>query len=364
MTLGHDSSRCVRVVPGRDLRGTPVFAVLVKQSFRFYPDGSVDPVKEVAPWREQDEHWGDPATTSTKCEKEVAPFKPCTDIVVNCDAYAPEPEVSTSFRIGLRVGEYSRQLQVTGERSCLFHGDERPEFSPPQPCTMIPVTYERAYGGIAPTENVAGLAYPRNPVGCGFAVAGGSRGADELRLPNIEDPDDLITPERMLAAGVGGWSRQPLPGGLGWVGRGWYPRMIHAGTLPPYLDCGTRTREEVLGLAPIDHVALAWQFRLPGYTPAFENGASRGLAVPHLSGGEQVQLGRLTREPQSAFLLPERRPLIGCDLGWGMRPLDVVLHTLAIDARRGSFDLVWRGAHPYPGTAWLPEMRRLDVTVT
>ena len=38
---------------------------------------------------------------------------------------------------------------------------------------------------------------------------------------------------------------------------------------------------------------------------------------------------------------------------------EVVLHTVSIQPDQASVDLVWRATVGYPGTAWLPHMKRL-----
>ena len=64
-----------------------------------------------------------------------------------------------------------------------------------------------------------------------------------------------------------------------------------------------------------------------------------------------------------AFHLPDERPRISLDIGLGENELDVVLHTLCVRVEDMQLDLVWRGAHEYPGTDWLPEMKRMVAEV-
>jgi hypothetical protein len=50
-------------------------------------------------------------------------------------------------------------------------------------------------------------------------------------------------------------------------------------------------------------------------------------------------------------------------VGGGADELTPVLHTVCIRMDAGQVDLVWRGAHPYPGVDWLPQMTRLAIEV-
>ena len=62
--------------------------------------------------------------------------------------------------------------------------------------------------------------------------------------------------------------------------------------------------------------------------------------------------------------LPRDTPSIGLDVGFGMKTPEVVLQTVTIRVDDRQLDLVWRGALPYPGVDWLPEMKTLTLEVT
>src|SRR5262249_48894232 len=108
-------------------------------------------------------------------------------------------------------------------------------------------------------------------------------------------------------------------------------------------------REETLGLVPRNHIALGRQFRLASFDVRFNNGASAGLAMPHLTGDESVRLVNLTRRGDTRFRLPGERPEIVADVGMGETTPEVVLHAVLIQPDLGTLDLVWRGAVGYPG---------------
>jgi hypothetical protein len=63
------------------------------------------------------------------------------------------------------------------------------------------------------------------------------------------------------------------------------------------------------------------------------------------------------------FRLPTEAPRIGLDIGEGVSEPEVVLQTAMIRMEDRQVDLVWRGAVPYPGPDWLPEMQRMDVLI-
>src|SRR5262249_7512242 len=102
---------------------------------------------------------------------------------------------------------------------------------------------------------------------------------------------------------------------------------------------------------------------LPDMNFDFFNGASRGLVFPDLARGEQVIMENLTPEGRLSFRLPYDAPAIGLDIGSGMQEPPTVLHTVMIRTEEKQVDLVWRGAIPYPGPDWLPQMRKMEISV-
>ena len=119
--------------------------------------------------------------------------------------------------IALQVGESRKELLVTGDRAARFVEGGRPVFTDPSPFLRMDLRYELAYGGIDVYSNKAfGFPYLRNPLGRGFVVANSAKAVDRLSLPNLEDPDAPLTPEKLCVEDYQKWEEQPLPAGFGW----------------------------------------------------------------------------------------------------------------------------------------------------
>jgi hypothetical protein len=255
-------------------------------------------------------------------------------------------------------------LRVTGDRRCVYRATRAPSFTEPLPFVEMEIRYQRAYGG-KDSLSIPNLefCYPRNQMGTGVALKNVREVVDGLALPNLEDPADLLTPERVILEEPERWNRQPLPQGFGWFQKAWYPRCSFVGAMPPFTDVDEVLREEELGLVPRGQIALARQFKLPRYDTRFNNGASLGLVFPYLAGGEPVRLSGLTPEGELRFTLPTDRPRAMLDIGLGENELLMVAHTVSIRPDDRQVDVVWRGAHEYPGLDWLPEMKGTVVKV-
>ena len=103
------------------------------------------------------------------------------DVVLAGHAHAPSPTVgvsAVSFSLGGPGNRFERKLVAFGDR-CWQRRLLGRSSSEPAPFERMPLGYARAFGGPG---------YPKNPIGIGF-----DRGGKPESLPNLEDPDQLIT---------------------------------------------------------------------------------------------------------------------------------------------------------------------------
>jgi hypothetical protein len=354
------------IVPGRDHRRGHVFSVIVKRTYLFHEDGRIERCGKPAPFRRTDLYYddGDPTITTVEHEAELVPYKPSTDMVVIGSACAPDRRPVAQMPVSVQVGGRRKTLRVVGDRHCVFRAGEPPVFTDPVPFTRMQMRYEKAYGG-RDDRSIPDIPfiYPRNDMGVGVVLRNVREVVDGLALPNIEDPDDLLTPGRLIIEDPNRWHLQPLPQGFGWRQRTWYPRCALLGSYPAFTPAGTVTREESMGLLPADHIALARQSRLAPLEAHFGNGASFGMVFNRLDGDEPIRLEGWAHDGARSFSLPGEVPSIALDLGSGHQPLAAQLHTVSIRVDDGELDLIWRGAQPFPGFHAVADIKRLDARV-
>lgn len=343
--------------------GEPMLAVLAKRTYdvragRCVPADEQPPLVGV-PVDDPD----DPAILAA--DTDLHPYKPRTDVVVLGHARAKSR--MRRFDVAVRVGAHEHRIAVLGERTCTIGPGGKILFSEPKPVDQVPLTYARAYGGWdrlaedrhgnplkdpdafgrafdgVDLDAASPFRYPRNPAGRGYLVELEPGTRAELPLPQLEDPRDLLTPERLLCDWIDNWHRMPLPWATGWINYNWYPRIAFAGLVPIVEFFDEPPIEVERRLVP-DY--LADGTGTTDFSSRFELacGAHPGLQLPHLRGGEPVELeGMHPAQHRWTFTVPPAPALHVDGRDGKLLPCEPVLHTLLLEPDQSRVTLVWRG---------------------
>lgn len=299
----------------RDRNGAEIWLVAVKATFDIKPDGSTEVPKEQPPVLRVPEYFGEPGKSSLKYEADLVLTKMTTDILVLGHAYAPGGAPVSELDVGFRVGPVTKVLRVFGNRTWGRLGPSSPE-----PFVMMPLVYERAFGGVDTQSDHPERDWEwRNPVGTGFVVKK-THLAGRL-LPNLEYQDKPMS----------SWDDRPPPAGFGPICCYWQPRVSFAGT---YDDQWMQARHPLL---PEDFDDRFFQC-----APADQQ------APAFLRGGEPVALHGLTRGGELRLSLPK------IHLGFETRFKDDsrqvhkmrTLHTVILEPDFPRVSLVWHSALP------------------
>jgi hypothetical protein len=351
------------VLPGQTPAGEHILGVLLKRSYDIVPNRPCRRAETDRALVPGDVFWDSPMNSSVRHESDFVPFKLGTDVVLNGLVYAPGGNAAQSCQAGLFIAGRSKEFLVIGDRVAKYNG-ATPAFTDPVPFETMELRYERAYGGTDVYSNPATIyPYPNNPLGRGFAVANTKASVENLPLPNFEDPADMLTAERLCIGEFANWKQQPFPAGLGWYPKNWMARAKYAGILPADRPTEQEMRQAYAKLLPADQRAAYLKHGIRDMDFSFFQGASRGLAMPYLSGGEEVWTENLSPEGRLHFWLPPDKPRIGLDIGSGLQEPPTVMHTVAMHMEERQIDIVWRCAVPYPGRDWLPQMQKMDVSI-
>ncbi|MBK8805065.1 MAG: DUF2169 domain-containing protein [Fibrobacteres bacterium] len=348
-----------RMIPGHMPDGSPVVSVLAKASWSLLPDDlplQDDPVD----WVEADVHWdtNNPATEATQFENELVPWKPCTDVIVIGNAWAPRGKQGKYFDAGIQIGAFRKVVRVFGNRK-IVPKTFGFEFSEPELFETMPMHFGKAYGGrFLSSKTQAEMVYPRNPVGTGFLVDPTLEEIFKVRLPNLENPAQVLTPENLVLKSLDQWTNMPMPWALGYTNRNFHPRVTYAG-LPPDLAPGAeisrlQTRAESEG--------MSGNSPTPVMNAEFHCGAPDGLKLPYLKGDEDVALGYMDPDhPIFKFPLPGKRPAVWMDVGMGREWMDTVLQSVIITKGNNQLSMVWRGSCRYDGPESMAEWTKFAI---
>lgn len=298
------------------------------------------------------------AVGCTLDETDLWELKPWTDVIVKGHARAPGERPVQSMNAGVSVGRQHKWVRVIGDRRVSYRGAQL-QFSEPEPFTAIELSWRRAYGGVdlsvphPPVERMLDLfrlfspeehpgAYPRNPAGCGWVIHANPSTIDGMALPNFESPSQLLCPDRLILGDARLWTRAPIPAGFGWWRQGWFPRSTLLGLPhPEFLDASHELPEVRAGWISADLVES------PRPDPRFQSGASPGLRLAKIAGGEPIELHGLSAQGPIHTRLPAAGPHISVAFEGRRLESRAQLATVELLPDAGLANLVWR-AHACP----------------
>ena len=301
--------------------GRESLVVAVKGTFTI-PENSDSPelADEQVPLVEADEYTGEPGLSAPVYESDYARYKPKCDIILNGSAYAPGGIPAKKVRILLAVGSMIKSFNVIGNRVW----DKRfglINISPPEPFTVMPISYDVAFGGSDHTHEKSSKhqAFMLNPIGVGFHSNQQEKFFIGKPLPNTEELNQPIK------SPTGNYS----PMALAPVGRGWEPRYKLAGTYDQ------------------DWIDNVFPFLPSDFQDAYYQSAPIDQQTEYLKGGEIVKLINLTPQGQTVFRLPETDVPVVFFLKKGERhETQAVADTLVLEPDLGRFTITWRANLP------------------
>lgn len=245
------------------------------------------------------------------------PTKLETDVAVRGDAYVPDGRPAQSLRLRVAVGARNKYVQVLGDRAVSWTARGNLRFGPATPFKKMPVVWSNAYGGWDPRVPVGedpltvgtmgrlefdhpGM-YPRNPFGRGYTVV--DEPCEGLRLPNLEDPAQLLTPDNLVTGDPRRWYRQPLPACFDYTTAMMFHRLCWLGQEAWFHPPRTATLAEVeLGVLPPDYHALISPLTA---APQVMQEAAIGLTFASLPADTPFVVENMNPErPRVAFTLP------------------------------------------------------------
>jgi hypothetical protein len=238
-----ESRRGTERVVQAEVDGRPCVGVLLKRTYLMLPQGRMALADEGAQEPLYDaevpyEQRPPPLVSPVRYGNDLLAFKQHTDVIVQGSGYTYHPRV-VETQVSVRIGAVTREIRVVGNRRGEW-GQDGPAFSEPAPFFSMPIRYDHAYGGLdvmaleysgLPVLELGGgvpwltpYHYPRNPSGKGYLLNLDRLSFEGMIIPNLEYPDDRLTPQRLAAFDAGGWREAPIPAGMDWQPSYCFPR--------------------------------------------------------------------------------------------------------------------------------------------
>jgi hypothetical protein len=305
-----------------DVSGRELLVIAIKGTFRFPEEqgATLQLHDEQLPLTMSDEFFGEPGLSAPKHEVDFATRKHHCDVLLNGSAHAPGGRPATRVTVGIRIDSWSKSFDVVG--------DSRWEWSiagirrtPAIPFSMMPITYDRAFGGTDnkhpdPSHHAA---YMPNPIGRGFHKQTAREYIDGAPLPNTEESGTPVISS----------DGKYRPMSFGVIGRHWDPRASYAGTYDQqWLD-------EVFPFLPAD------------FDERYFQAAPLDQQLPKSAGDRHVTLINLTPDGRRHFVIPKFEATVHVfPRGKKRQDVPAALDTVLLEPDAGTVALTWRLTWP------------------
>lgn len=340
----------------------PHLAVLTARAYRLVPSGraqplgtEVDLLASLTKTAEDDEGPLDDSETS-------AALRPLTDVLLRGSAHSRGRTVR-SLDTGVEVGRATKTVRAVGERRIRVGLGGRLEMTSPLAFESIALTWANAYGGCDDEadaemrsaqpgfgrgnrdDDLGSLSYPRNRWGRGFYVDLKRERLEGALLPNLDDPNDPVSPDRLLATDAYDWLDRPAAACYEPMDLFTFPRVAFM-ILPTFTPPTHPVYELSKGALLRSDLAEKKDFAQPDIRVF--NCAPAGLAVCRLLGNERLKLWNV--HPRHELLecdLPGDRPRVFIEPpGCPQRELEPLLQTLLIEPDDDRITLTWTARLP------------------
>jgi hypothetical protein len=305
---------------GMEPSGAESLVVAVKGTFTLPPRGEQPMLAdEQVPLTDADKFTGEPGLSAVTAECDWAPRKQRCDILLNGSAYAPGGKPAQRVQVGIKVGVWQKLFAVVGDRN--WRGGPVPRAGSPEPFEVMPISYDRAFGGVDNfhPDTAQHRTYLPNPVGRGYHRLLEPYLVDNTPLPNTEESNAPVTTP----------NGNYRPMAFGPISRNFAARHPLAGTYDQnWID-------KVFPFLPAD------------FNPAYFQAAPEDQQIDKIAGGEPVILLNLTSDGRRDFQLPLIDvPVVFFLKNYTRQKMKGVIDTVTFETDAGRITVVWRASLP------------------
>lgn len=355
-------------ISGLNPKGKYILSVIAKRTYEINLNGNCK-LHEVQDDIIEDHVMSDHVEDLFAQDIDVYPCKPLTDIILK--GVARNEKDVKQFSASIELGVLAMKYEIFADRKVTKNEKGSYIFSNESKISEVPLLYTNAYGGkdlnaekqlrkamkdeeyLKYVDEVLDIfagspyRYPRNPLGKGYVVEATPETISELTLPNIENPNQLLTPDNFICENVLEWHKMPVPLGTDWVHPGWFPRVAYFGNYSLPEGLSNNIYEIKNNLVDKSILKSSPDPRIDAFNFRACNGASLGLQSKLISsGGQQCRLTNIhPNRKDFAFTLPNEIPNIKIDGRNGkLLNTDPRIQTILIEPELKKLTMVWRGS--------------------
>jgi hypothetical protein len=254
------------------------------------------------------------------------------EVILLGRAYAPQGRSALRARVRLQLGSERRELSVWGDRVWQGEG-KRARPGDPEPFTVLPLTWDRAFGGSCEVEidreSFVTVDDPRNPAGRGFDPRERAKQFGKLlecpkgypRLPEVRPLPNLEDPARPVQQ----WQDAPVP--ACWA------------TVP--MTTWLHVERGIASPGAPGEPSLE-------LTPGIHHRAHPDLVIQRPAAGATVEVDGVRPEGPWRFALPRLRVLVDYTVGTATGTDELMPHMLLMLPEERRFVLVYRRVFEFP----------------
>jgi hypothetical protein len=350
-------------ISGNDDRGRSVLAVLVKQTYTIDTNGNCTLAGEQLPLVDELVYYQHNEKI-LESDSDLFVQKIKCDVVVKGKArcYGKAKQLAEVI-----IGDIRHIIAVQGNQKAYLDNHGKIQFGEIEHIEEVPLRYDFAYGGkdteaekqiqLPNAEIMAALPnqdwyadspfrYPRNPEGKGYLVEKSKNMIEQLEIPNLQDPEHLLTPENILVGNIDRWFEMPIPYATDWLSHIWIPRLAYTGLIefPQVMKSSLKEMK----MKWVEKDIYDKKDIAKGFNYRFFNGGHYALQIdPFQNSRECTIINIHPSQKKITIKIPGARPKIWVDGRKGkLLPTQPVMHTILIEPDENRISITWSGKAP------------------
>ena len=353
-----------RQISGINIKQECILGVFVKQTYTIAPNGNCTLADVQLPLIDNPVEYPHNKQLLASDTDFFLQKKYC-DVVVK--GKARNYSKSRQFAAQIIIGDSKFSIAVQGNQKAYLDSYGKIQFADIETIEEVPLQYDFAYGGkdleaekkieLPAAELLTSMPdldllanspyrYQRNTEGKGYIVELTKNAVEQLEIPNLQDPEALLTPENIIVGNIDRWVEMPIPYATDWVNHVWFPRFAYTG-MGDYPKVKTSALKEIK-MNWVEPDIFEPKELGKGINSRFSNGGHYALQIDLHNNVKECKLINIhPTEKNFTIKLPLNKPQIWVDGRKGkLLQTKPVMNTILIEPDEQRLSIIWCGTAP------------------